>query len=108
MYDLITEELRKIRIALVFIAVFVILNSCSTNNESHENSYVNFGDDPRVMADFETTNLIKLDGGRFGLLKSSTQDETNSYLQVYYYDYKTKKLIKESEHMIPLYDEVDE
>nr|MDH3077020.1 YmzC family protein [Bacillus velezensis] len=74
------NELRRIRITLVWIAVFLLFGAC----KNHETVVT---DDDGGLADTEpqTEGMVRLEHNRFGIVE-------DGYLKIYRYDEKTNKI----------------
>jgi hypothetical protein len=87
----ITAELRRIRITLIFLAIFILFTggNRTVTNEVHDNEQPNFN----------FSNMVPLENGYFGVL-SSDSISSSKIVDIYYYD-KTKNelLFKKEENL---------
>ena len=78
------KELRRIRIALVFIAIIILISGGARTVTIDQDS--NGGDfNPEYRA-----NMVPLGDGYFGVLTSDT-DNIEQTMRVYFFDKETKK-----------------
>ncbi|MDJ1631479.1 YmzC family protein [Bacillus velezensis] len=74
------NELRRIRITLVWIAVFLLFGACG----NHE-TVVTDDDGGSSDAEPQTEGMVRLEHNRFGIVE-------DGYLKIYRYDEKTNKI----------------
>ncbi|MGY6589925.1 YmzC family protein [Bacillus velezensis] len=74
------NELRRIRITLVWIAVFLLFGACS----NHE-TVVTDDDGGSTDTEPQTEGMVQLEHNRFGIVEEG-------YLKIYRYDEKTNRI----------------
>ena len=85
MLDGTNQELRKIRITLIVIAILILFGSGSrTVTDDHDSNY---WDSNEI-----NSNMVQLGEGYFGVL-TSDKDDAYQYMKVYYFDKEKKEVI---------------
>lgn len=79
------KELRRIRITLIVIAIFILFETGSRT--------VTVDYDPNNWdSNLIHSNMVQLGDGYFGVL-TSDKDDTYQYMKVYYFDKEKKEVI---------------
>ncbi|WP_338472561.1 hypothetical protein R4Z10_07405 [Niallia sp. XMNu-256] len=85
MLDGTNQELRRIRITLIVIAIIILFGAGSkTVTVDHDPNYWN--------SNLINSNMVELGDGYFGVL-ASDQDGVYQYMKVYYFDKEKKEVI---------------
>jgi len=87
MVDEANKELRRIRIALVFIAIFILFSAGERTITVDHNSDSDHSD----QLDLSLSNMVQLGDGYFGVLSSETS-YSSKRLKIYFYDKEKNKL----------------
>ncbi|AGK52257.1 hypothetical protein B1NLA3E_02365 [Bacillus sp. 1NLA3E] len=88
------RELRNIRITLIILTIIITLNS------GNHTVTVDQNDGSNVLPQFNSSTMVPLENGHFGILTGDTQIGDSEVLKIFYYDQEKNDVIFKKE--IPL------
>ncbi|ANX11367.1 hypothetical protein ABE41_005060 [Fictibacillus arsenicus] len=88
MYSDFSDELRRIRITLIVIAIIMVFLPGSSNVTVDHNY-----DDMSYQGSKFHKNLVPLGNGYFGLFSGDTELKDDNEMKVYFYDEKENKMM---------------
>ncbi|MFD1356658.1 hypothetical protein ACFQ4X_02010 [Fictibacillus halophilus] len=88
MYYDFSDELRRIRITLIVIAIIMVFSS-GGSNVTVDHNY----DDMSYQESKFHKNLVPLGNGYFGLFSGDTEQVEDNQMKVYFYNEKENKMV---------------
>ncbi|MDM5317465.1 hypothetical protein QUF49_15750 [Fictibacillus sp. b24] len=87
-----SNELRRIRKTLIFIAIFLLFIGGKGGEVTVDHIYNDTANSTRF-----NKNLVPLGNGYFGLYSGNTESDEDNRMNIYYYDEKENKLVLKKE-----------
>jgi hypothetical protein len=93
MYSDFGDELRRIRITLIVIAIILVFTPGRSSNVTVDHNY----DDMSYNENTYHKNLVPLGNGYFGLFSGDRESFEDNQMKVYFYDEKENKMVLKRE-----------
>ncbi|MCM3733380.1 hypothetical protein M3196_17145 [Fictibacillus nanhaiensis] len=93
MYSNFGDELRRIRITLIAIAIILVIIPGRSSTVTVDHNY----DDMSVSGNTYHKNLVPLGNGYFGLYTGDRELKDDNQMKVYFYDEKENKMVLKRE-----------
>jgi hypothetical protein len=93
MYSDFGDELRRIRITLIVMAIILVFTPGGSSNVTVDHNY----EEMSYSGNTFHKNLVPLGNGYFGLFSGDMESFENNQMKVYFYDEKENKMVLKSE-----------